>query len=124
MVSTCVAISKLPFQLITHHILQVTIGQNLNFSLGLLSYAVVDDSNDDTIVEIGTLDLDFAAVVGVAVVLFVILVLIVLVLVIFIIVCLYRSKTEQREKQLTNLLAQMELLEIEMADECKRGMYI
>ena len=37
------------------------------------------------------------------------------------IICGYKSKHKKTEQRWTNLLAQMELLEVEMADECKRG---
>ncbi len=48
-------------------------------------------------------------------------VVILLVLVMCCIICGYKSKHKKTEQRWTNLLAQMELLEIEMADECKRG---
>ena len=37
------------------------------------------------------------------------------------IACCYNSRARKKEKQWTNLLAQMELMEMEMAEECKRG---
>ncbi|XP_064399093.1 plexin-A1-like isoform X2 [Halichondria panicea] len=48
-------------------------------------------------------------------------VVILLVLVMCCIICVYTSKHKKTEQRWTNLLAQMELLEIEMADECKRA---
>lgn len=36
--------------------------------------------------------------------------------------CFWR-RARAKQKQFTNLLAQMELWEVEMADECKRGEY-
>ena len=38
-----------------------------------------------------------------------------------VIVCLSRKQQKKKERQYTNLIAKMELLEVEMADECKRG---
>ena len=43
------------------------------------------------------------------------------VLIIVCIICCYTRKAKEKEKQFTNLLTQMELWEVEMADECKRG---
>ena len=40
------------------------------------------------------------------------------------ITCGYKSKHKKTEQRWTNLLAQMELLEVEMADECKRGVCV
>ena len=40
------------------------------------------------------------------------------------VVCLYRKKSKKNEQRWTNLLSQMELMELEMADECKRGMCV
>ena len=37
------------------------------------------------------------------------------------IACCYNTRARKKEKQWTNLLAQMELMEMEMAEECKRG---
>ena len=37
------------------------------------------------------------------------------------IICCFSRRAKAKEKQFTNLLAQMELWEVEMADECKRG---
>ncbi len=48
-------------------------------------------------------------------------VLALLVVIMCCIICAYKSKHKKTEQRWTNLLQQMELLEIEMADECKRG---
>ncbi len=56
-----------------------------------------------------------ASVVGV------LLVVAVVVIIMCCIICRYNSKHKKTEQRWTNLLAQMELLEVEMADECKRG---
>ena len=37
------------------------------------------------------------------------------------VVCYHRRKSKKTEQRWTNLLSQMELMELEMADECKRG---
>ena len=37
------------------------------------------------------------------------------------VVCYHRRKSKKNEQRWTNLLSQMELMELEMADECKRG---
>ena len=37
------------------------------------------------------------------------------------IICISRRQGKKKEQQYTNLIAKMELLEYEMADECKRG---
>ena len=88
--------------------LQVFVGQNLNFSVGTLTY-VTDDSGVPVIaIAVG------ASAGGV---------LILSVFVICIILCVYSSKSREKDKRLTNLLSQMELWELEMADECKRGEY-
>ncbi|CAI8038569.1 Plexin-A4 [Geodia barretti] len=48
-------------------------------------------------------------------------VLILLILVMFCVICCVTRRATAREKKFTNLLAQMELWESEMADECKRA---
>ena len=51
-------------------------------------------------------------------------VVVVVILSLFIIccvVCYHRKKSKKNEQRWTNLLSQMELMELEMADECKRG---
>ena len=90
--------------------LQVFVGQNLNFSVGTLTY-VTDDSG----VPVRTIAIAVGASGGG--------VLILSVFVICIILCVYSSKSREKDKRLTNLLSQMELWELEMADECKRGGY-
>ena len=42
-------------------------------------------------------------------------------LIICCVVCYHRRKSKKTEQRWTNLLSQMELMELEMADECKRG---
>ena len=42
-------------------------------------------------------------------------------LIICCVVCYHRRKSKKNEQRWTNLLSQMELMELEMADECKRG---
>ena len=42
-------------------------------------------------------------------------------MVIAIIICFSRKQSKKKELQYTSLIAKMELLEVEMADECKRG---
>ena len=37
------------------------------------------------------------------------------------VVCYHNKKSKKSEQRWTNLLSQMELMELEMADECKRG---
>ncbi len=37
------------------------------------------------------------------------------------IIMISRKQSKKKERQYTNLIARMELLEVEMADECKRG---
>ena len=37
------------------------------------------------------------------------------------IVCCFSRRAKAKDKQFTNLLSRMELWEVEMADECKRG---
>ena len=37
------------------------------------------------------------------------------------VVCYHSKKSKKNEQRWTNLLSQMELMEMEMADECKRG---
>ena len=49
------------------------------------------------------------------------LVLLLSMLVICIVICVTRSSARAKDKRLTTLLSQMELWELEMADECKRG---
>ena len=44
-------------------------------------------------------------------------------LLICIFLCCFWRRARAKEKQFSNLLAQMELWEVEMADECKRGKY-
>ena len=44
-------------------------------------------------------------------------------LLICIFLCCFLRRARAKEKQFSNLLAQMELWEVEMADECKRGKY-
>ena len=51
-------------------------------------------------------------------------VLILLILIMFFVICCVWRRATAREKKFTNLLAQMELWESEMADECKRGEFI
>ena len=43
------------------------------------------------------------------------------ILIICCVVCYHRRKSKKNEQRWTNLLSQMELMELEMADECKRG---
>ena len=43
------------------------------------------------------------------------------VLLIIVIACVATRVSKKKEQQYTNLIARMELLEYEMADECKRG---
>ena len=54
--------------------------------------------------------------------------LLIIVLLLMIMCCIvcgyYKSKHKKTEQRWTNLLAQMELLEVEMADECKRGRFL
>ena len=46
------------------------------------------------------------------------------VIVVFFVICCFMRRAKEKDKQFTNLLAQMELWEMEMADECKRGMKV
>ncbi len=92
--------------------LQVTIGTNISQALERrLSYTGVGEALP--------LEIIIPSVVGGFAVM-----VILLVLVMCCIICGYQSKHKKTEQRWTNLLAQMELLEIEMADECKRGNYI
>ncbi len=84
---------------------------NLNFSVGSVQYVEADGGSS------GPDYLVIGAAVGGAVV----VIGLTCFLIIIIIICGYNSKARQKDKQLTNLLAQMELWEIEMADECKKG---
>jgi hypothetical protein len=43
------------------------------------------------------------------------------ILIICCVVCYHSRKSKKTEQRWTNLLSQMELMELEMADECKRG---
>ena len=92
------------------YLLQVTVGNNIEESLGLIAY---EDS--------ATLPLQViipAVAAPVAFILFCCLVSIIG------ITCITRRTSKKKEQQYTNLIAKMELLEYEMADECKRGMYL
>lgn len=51
----------------------------------------------------------------------VVVILVCCVLLVVGIVCFTRRAGKKKEQQYTNLIAKMELLEYEMADECKRG---
>ena len=88
-------------------------GQNLNFSVGMVSYQTGFESDSSSSDNLLVIIIAVAASGGG--------VLLVASLVIIMVVCVYRSKSKAKDKRLTNLLAQMELWEIEMADECKRG---
>ena len=88
-------------------LLQVMIGTNLNFTVGTLMYTST-----------GGLSLQLIIPVTVGPVA---LVLLLSMLVICIIICVTRSSALAKDKRLTTLLSQMELWELEMADECKRG---
>ena len=84
------------------------IGTNLNFTVGTLTY------------QAAAAPLNLALIIPV-IVGPVVLVLLISFLLICIIVCVSASRSREKDKRLTTLLSQMELWEIEMADECKRG---
>ena len=86
------------------------IGTNLNFTVGTLTYTTA------TTQEQLNLALIIPVIVGP-----VVLVLLISLLLICIIMCVSARKSREKDKRLTTLLSQMELWEMEMADECKRG---
>jgi len=83
-------------------------GTNWNFTAGTLTYQEAPQPLN--------LALIIPVIVGP-----VVLVLLISFLLICIIVCVSASRSREKDKRLTTLLSQMELWEIEMADECKRG---
>ena len=91
-------------------LLQVQVGANLEFLVGTLTYTESESGATPVYVIIIA-----ASAAGGAVLLSL--------LVICCIICWYTRKAREKEKRFTNLLAQMELWEVEMADECKRGEY-
>ena len=84
------------------------IGTNLNFTAGTLTYQAGPQPLNLTLI--------IPVIVGP-----VVLVVLISLLLICIIVCVSASRSREKDKRLTTLLSQMELWEIEMADECKRG---
>ena len=91
-------------------LLQVRVGTTLEFTVGTLTYTESEPSSTPLYVIIIA-----ASAAGGAVLLSL--------FVICCIICCYTRKAREKEKKFTNLLAQMELWEVEMADECKRGEY-
>ena len=86
---------------------QVNIGANLTIEVGVLRYSV--------------------NIYVVAVPAAVAAVIILIVLVVSIVCCAYvwfKRSTKERDRQLQGLLAQMELMESELAEECRRGAYV
>ena len=81
-------------------------GDNLSYDVGTVSYTQQSPAAQLPIV--------VGASVGGGV-------LILLILVMFVVICCFMRRAKAKEKRFTNLLAQMELWESEMADECKRG---
>ena len=85
---------------------QVMVGQNLEYNVGTVTYTTSDTETSLSII--------IGASCGGGV-------LILLILVMFFVICCVMRRSTAKEKRFTNLLAQMELWESEMADECKRG---
>ena len=98
-------------------LLQVFIGQTLSYKVGFLTY--IDQTNTTTTpgTDGSLLAIIIGASVGGGV-------LVVSVIVVFFVICCFMRRAKEKDKQFTNLLAQMELWEVEMADECKRGMKV
>ena len=87
-------------------LLQVMIGTNFTFTVGTLRYTTTPLN----------LQLIIPVTAGP-----VALVLLLSMVIICIVICVTRSSARAKDKRLTTLLSQMELWELEMADECKRG---
>lgn len=87
---------------------QVFVGQNRKFEVGTLIYTDAPSQSDSNLAII------IGASIGGGV-------LLVSLFIICCVVCCFMSRAKAKDKQFTTLLAQMELWEVEMADECKRG---
>jgi plexin A len=85
----------------------VMVGENLRYEVGTVTYTEEEETATPLAIIIG-------ASCGGGV-------LILLILVMFCVICCVARRATAREKKFTNLLAQMELWESEMADECKRA---
>ncbi len=88
---------------------QITIGNIMNLRVGNLTYMAQEDTSVPLSVIIPAVVVPVAAIFICCVVSIVVIILVA------------SRVSKKKERQYTSLIAKMELLEYEMADECKRG---
>ena len=88
--------------LCTH--LKVTVGRRVGVQVGTLEYTI------DPIIIIVPVVAGAMIISGVM-----------MILIICCVCCRYKSKEKERDRQFQGLITQMELMESELADECRRG---
>ena len=91
-------------------LLQVMVGQNLDFNVGTVTYTSDSTSSES----------DLPIIVGATASGGVVIILL---LIMCFIICCFSRRARAKDRQFSNLLVQMEQWEVEMADECKRGKY-
>ena len=90
---------------------QVRIGLKLNFSAGQLTYDVISATS-------------IAPIIGGAVGGGVLLLLLLFCIIPLILLIIYSARqSKKKDQRFVNLLVQMESMELEMADQCKQGLY-